>query len=154
MCVLSLTLSQEPRILLHVDLENSLTNQSPLFRTLDVQSKEGLVMTAYPDMFYGISKVHYNRDKTHIVSVKVRQIKDGKIGPERQIKEENIGEERVWMRARVVSAIEKGLRFWTLFKDTSRKWRVGEEVSILRVKYLRTHPNDVTSDDLGVRETF
>lgn len=117
--------------------------QNPFIRTLEVQTEEGLDMTAYPDEFYGISRVHYNRDKTHIVSVKVCQVKDGKFG-----------KEKVWRRARVVSAIEKGLRFWTLLKDSSRKWRVGEEVSILRVKYLRTHPNDEPSDDLGALDTF
>jgi molybdopterin biosynthesis enzyme len=88
---------------------------------------------------YGISKVKYNDERTHIVKVEVREDKG-----------ETIGSPTEWYRSQVVAAIERGTSFVTiLFRDG--KWQKGQDVHIVTVnsvKYIRTDQNQRAADNL------
>ena len=89
---------------------------------------------------YGISKVGYDDEQTHIVKVQVHEDKGDSIG---------VGEE--WARSQVVSAIERGKTFVTILKSSDDKWCKGEDVHIVTVsgiKYIRTDQNCTASDNL------
>lgn len=58
---------------------------------------------------YGISKVRYNDERTHIVKVKVHEDKGDTIGA---------GTE--WTRNQVVSAIERGKSFVTILRGADK----------------------------------
>jgi len=88
---------------------------------------------------YGISKVRYNEERTHIVKVKVHEDKGDSIG----------GAEE-WLRNQVVSAIESGKTFVTILEGNEGKWRKGQDVHIIIVngiKYIRTDKNRKASDN-------
>jgi len=89
---------------------------------------------------YCISAVRYNEDETHIVKVKVHTDEGDTIG--------NVSE---WERESVVSAIERGNTFITIFKNTEGKWGKGQEVHTIKVngkKFIRTDKNTTASDNL------
>lgn len=88
---------------------------------------------------YGISKVRYNKDHTHIEKVKVHEDKGEELGPEEE-----------WTRAQVVSAIDKETTFVTIIKK-DQQWSKGQKVDIIivnKVKYIRTDKNSKESDNL------
>jgi hypothetical protein len=88
---------------------------------------------------YGISKVRYNSEHTHIVKVEVREDKGDKFGP---------AEERT--RSQVISAIERGKSFVTILKGTDG-WKKGQDVhsiTVNGVKYIRTDKNRKAADNL------
>lgn len=90
---------------------------------------------------YCLSAVRYNTEHTHIV--KVRCYPD--LG-------ENLGDLREWTRSEVVTAIERGSSFITIYKNLEEKWSKGEEVRPITVngtKYLRTDANSRAADNLG-----
>jgi len=89
---------------------------------------------------YGISKVRYDEERTHIVKVKVREDRGDKLGPAEE-----------WARKQVVSAIEGGTTFVTILEGSDGKWKKGQEVHIITVKgvkYIRTDQNAEASDNL------
>lgn len=90
---------------------------------------------------YGISAVSYNnKKKTHIEKVKVHEDNGDTIGASSE-----------WSRTKVVSTIEKGKTFVTIFKTAEGKWNKGEDVRIVKVKgtkYIRTDSNKTESDNL------
>ena len=89
---------------------------------------------------YGISKVRYNREHTHIEKVKIHEDKG-----------ETFGTEQEAIRSRVVSAIESGTTFVTILRSSDSKWNKGQDVHIVivnGVKYLRTDQNKKASDNL------
>ena len=89
---------------------------------------------------YGISKVRYDDERTHIVKVKVREDKGDTFGPAEE-----------WPRKQVVSAIEGGTTFLTILKGSDGKWQKGQDVHIITVKgvkYIRTDQNPKAADNL------
>lgn len=89
---------------------------------------------------YGISKVRYKDERTHIAKVEVREDKGDKFGPAAE-----------WTRSDVVSAIERGKSFVTILRGADNKWRKGQDVHIITVngvKYIRTDQNRRASDNL------
>ena len=89
---------------------------------------------------YGISSVRYNDRRTHIVKVKVCEDKRDKFGDAEE-----------WSRNQVVSAMERGKTFVTIFKDADDKWSRGQDVHIITVngvKHIRTDQNRRASDNL------
>ncbi len=95
-------------------------------------------MTKWAD--YCISAVRYNEDKTHIVKVKVHSDNG-----------DTIGNSSEWKREKVVTEIEGGTIFVTIFKSTDGKWNKGQDVHIVKVngiKYIRTDKNSRASDNL------
>ncbi len=90
---------------------------------------------------YGISAVRYNSERTHIQKVEVREDQDDKFGPAQE-----------WTRTQVVTAIERGISFVTILRDSERRWQQGQAVHIVTVngaKYLRTDQNSTARDNLG-----
>ena len=95
---------------------------------------------------YGISKVEYNKEHTHIVRVLVHEDKGDKIG---------LGEE--WIRTKVVSSIDNGKSFVTILKNKEGNWGRGEDVRVITVKgtkYIRTDQNSKEFDNLGELPEF
>lgn len=89
---------------------------------------------------YGISKVRYDSEQTHIVKVQVHEDKGDTFGAAAE-----------WPRSRVVSAIERGTTFVTILKGADGKWQKGQDVHIITVdgvKYIRTDQNRRASDNL------
>ena len=89
---------------------------------------------------YGISKVRYNAERTHITKVKVHEDKG-----------DTIGSAAEWTRNQVVSAIEGGKSFVTILQGNDNKWKKGQDVHIITingVKYIRTDQNRRASDNL------
>ncbi|MCI0728579.1 MAG: DUF3892 domain-containing protein [Chloroflexi bacterium] len=94
-------------------------------------------MTKWAD--YGIAKVRYNAERTHITKVEVREDKG-----------DTLGSPEEWTRSQVVQAIERGKTFVTILQ-ASGKWSKGRDVHIITVngvKYLRTDQNRKESDNL------
>jgi hypothetical protein len=95
---------------------------------------------------YGISKVEYNKEWTHINRVLVHEDKGDSIG---------YGIE--WARSKVVSLIESGKTFVTITKNNEANWNRGEDVRIITVKstkYIRTDKNSTEADNLGKLPEF
>ena len=89
---------------------------------------------------YGIPKVRYNDERTHIAEVKVHEDKGDAFG--------GAGE---WSRNQVVSALERGKSFITILKGTGGKWQKGQDVHVIAVngmEYIRTDQNHKASDNL------
>ena len=89
---------------------------------------------------YGISKVRYNGERTHIVKVEVREDTGDTLGAATE-----------WTRSQVVSAIDKGNSFVTILLGSDNKWRKGQDVhtvTVNGVKYLRTDRNSRAADNL------
>lgn len=89
---------------------------------------------------YGISKVRYNVERTHIMKVKVHEDKGDSIGVATE-----------WTRNQVVSVIEGGKSFVTILQDSDGRWRKGQDIHIITVnsvKYIRTDQNRTASDNL------
>lgn len=59
---------------------------------------------------YGISKVRYDQQGTHILKVEVREDKG-----------DSFGSAVEWLRTRVVSAVERGETFVTILKNSDNK---------------------------------
>lgn len=94
-------------------------------------------MIEQPVIRYGISKVHYdgahNIDRVMVHKVEGRTVQPG----------------REYSRADVVSRIEDGDRFVTLPVLNRRRVRFGQDVRVLRKKYIRSDPNGTDSDNLA-----
>ena len=89
---------------------------------------------------YGIFKVRYNSEHTQIVKVETREDKGDKFG---RVEE--------WTRNHVVSEIERGKSFVTIFLDSDNNWEEGQDVHIIPVngvKYVRTDKNSKAADNL------
>ncbi len=89
---------------------------------------------------YGISKVQYSQQRTHIVKVEVREDKGDSFGAAMERS-----------RSQVVAAIERGETFVTILKNSSNEWKKGQDVHVISVngvKYIRTDQNRRESDNL------
>jgi len=95
---------------------------------------------------YCISAVRYDNKKTHIDKVEVREDLGDKVGAPEE-----------WSREKVVSALENGDEFVTIFKNNKGNYDKGQKVEIIKVntkKYIRTNRNKVASDNLENLPTF
>jgi len=95
---------------------------------------------------YGISKVRYNQQRTHIVKVLVHELRM-----------EFAGAGQEWTRTQVVDAIEDGETFVTILKQSGGVFRRGEDVHVVMingVKYIRTDQNRTPTDNLGSLPEF
>jgi hypothetical protein len=89
---------------------------------------------------YGISKVRYNDDHSHIEKVKVHRDNG-----------DSIGSPEEWSRSSVVSAIGNGNTFVTILESSDNKWTRGQDVHIVTIngiRYIRTDQNRKASDNL------
>ncbi len=89
---------------------------------------------------YGISRVGYNDQRTHIVKVELYEDKG-----------DSLGSAEVWSRDQVVSAIGRGKTFVTILRASDGNWMKGQEVHTVTVngtKYIRTDQNQQASDNL------
>ncbi len=90
---------------------------------------------------YLISRVTLNARGTHIETVTVHQ----DLGS-------TVGAGTVWTRAAVVTAIERGYTFATIYKDAAGTWRYGAKVEVVVIrgeKFIRTDRDYTTADNLG-----
>ncbi len=95
-------------------------------------------MTVWAD--YGISKVRYNSERTHIVKVMAHQDNGSSMGTGTEM-----------TRSQVVAAIERGTTFVTILRASDGKWNKGQDVhtvTVNGVKYIRTDGNSRASDNL------
>ena len=95
---------------------------------------------------YGISKVKYNSDRTHISAVTVHADQGDTISSGSQ-----------WSRSQVVDALGHGRSFVTILEGTNGKWRKGQDIHTVvvnNVKYIRTDQNRRSSDNLGSLPEF
>ncbi len=89
---------------------------------------------------YLISAVRFNAAETHIDKVRTHADNDSSIGSAVDIE-----------RSTVVSRIEAGNTFETIYKDTDGKWKRGKRVKIVvinGVKYIKTYADNTTRDNL------
>lgn len=94
---------------------------------------------------YCISAVRYDSEGKHIDRVRVHTDTG-----------DAIADPTEWLRSSVVSTIENGHTFITIFKNDG-KWSKGASVGIINVngkKYLRTDRDSKSSDNLGNLPTF
>ena len=90
---------------------------------------------------YCISAVRYNSEHTHIVKVNACDDKG-----------DSLGSSSEWARTQVVSTLEAGKTFVTIYKGEDGKYKKGEDVRIIPfngVKYIRTDANSKAADNLG-----
>jgi len=79
---------------------------------------------------YYVEKVKYSRDHSHIVWVLVRQDKDGKLQPGKNM-----------LRKTMLGLIKTGKQFMTIYRTEEGKYRKGEKVTLIQVKgvdFMRT----------------
>jgi Protein of unknown function (DUF3892) len=95
-------------------------------------------MTKWAD--YLISAVSFNYAHTHIDKVRAH-VDNG----------DSVGTAKDYDRQTVVSAIEKGTTFMTIFKGTDGQWKKGMAVFIVPiggVKYIKTVADNTKVDNL------
>lgn len=95
---------------------------------------------------YLISAVRYNEAETHIEKVRVHSDNG-----------ESVGSASEWTRAEVVSRLEAGYSFVTIFKKSDGNWRKGATVRIVVIhgeKFIRTDADQTKEDNLGSLPRF
>lgn len=95
---------------------------------------------------YLISAVRYDPTHNYISDLMVRQDSEDSVGPS-----------SIWTRNQVVSSIERGYTFVSIYKRRDGKWYKGEDVRVIEidgVKYLRTDSNHTKQDNLGELPEF
>lgn len=86
-----------------------------------------------------ITSVRYNKEKSHIEFVKVREEKEGKVGAP-----------RIVSRAFVADLIRlRKASFQTRVKNSNNKWSLGSSVHLIDGEYLTTDKNNTKLDNLG-----
>lgn len=89
---------------------------------------------------YYIEKVRYNKGRTRIVWVSVRQESDAKLGGAYNM-----------VRQKMVSLLHAGKLFMTIFRNPEGKYRKGRSISVIQVKgseYIRTDQETMGKDQL------
>lgn len=95
-----------------------------------------------------ITEVRYNKDKSHIKFVKVRERKQGENGIQ-------IGSPRIVSRAFVADLIRLGkVSFQTNTKTNNGQWKKGAEVLLFGQEFLTTDRNKTERDNLGELPEF
>jgi hypothetical protein len=93
-----------------------------------------------------ITKVRYNAAGTHIDAVKARSDNGTALGEEQQ-----------FSRQQVVSSIEAGTSFITVYTGSDNNWKKGAPVDVVLidyVKFLKTEADKTKRDNLGNLPTF
>lgn len=92
---------------------------------------------------YLIYQVRYNAEHTHIDEVKYRVLtNDGKVS----------GHQGAFRRQEVVSQIETGIIFYTIFDKDEKSWTKGAPVTTVEIKgtkYIKTVRDATEQDNLG-----
>jgi len=89
---------------------------------------------------YLISAVRFNAAETHIDRVRTHTDNDDSIGSAVEME-----------RTTVVSRIEAGYTFETIYRSTDGKWQRGKRVKIIvinGIKYIKTYADNTTRDNL------
>jgi hypothetical protein len=89
---------------------------------------------------YGISKVRYNAQHTHIDKVLAHPDNGDSIGPSSE-----------QTRQDIIAAIKKGITFVTIILSSEGKWSKGQPVYIIKingVEYIKTVDNGEEKDNL------
>lgn len=89
---------------------------------------------------YLISAVKYDHDHKHIDKVKVHEDKG-----------DSVGEPKIDTRMEVVSVINKGFTFVTIYKNDQGSWNKGQKVFVVTInnkKYIKTVDNEKEEDNL------
>jgi len=97
---------------------------------------------------YLISAVRYETSSTgrHISQLRVHT--DGA---------ESVGQATTWTKNQVVTSINAGQRFKTIYKTADDKWHMGEDVRVVVIdgeSFLRTDANKIKADNLGELPEF
>ncbi len=89
---------------------------------------------------YYVEKVRYSRSRNRIIWVSVRQDSGNKLSSAYNM-----------VRKQMMTFIEEGKEFMTIFRSTTGKYRKGKKLNLTRVKggeYLRTDESKVALDKL------
>ena len=89
---------------------------------------------------YYIEKVRYNKDHTRIIWVSVREDSDKKLGGPYNM-----------VRKKMVSLMNAGKQFMTIFRNEEGKYRKGTKITVIKVKgidYIRTDQEAQEKDQL------
>lgn len=95
---------------------------------------------------FTISAVSYNAEKEHIEKV-TTMIDNG----------ENLGSPEIVARSTVVSNLERGFSYVTIYKSNDGKWKRGDNVEVVIInnnKFIRTDGNRIAKDNLGELPEF
>jgi hypothetical protein len=95
---------------------------------------------------YLISKVEYNVKDTHIVKV-LSHPDEG----------ENVGTGLEVTRSTVVSRLDNGSTYMTIYKNPDGTWKKGAPVRVVKIdgdKYIRTDADNTKKDNLGALPRF
>ncbi|MGK0468468.1 DUF3892 domain-containing protein [Clostridium sp.] len=97
---------------------------------------------------YLISEVHYKETEKYknIEKVKVHEDNDS-----------SVSAGSIWTREKVITSIDQGYSFCTIYKNVQGKWTKGakvEKILIDGVYYLRTDANKVKEDNLDKLPEF
>lgn len=89
---------------------------------------------------YLISAVKYNTEHTHITHLRAHEDTG-----------ESVGEGKTYTRQTIVDAINKGITYCTIYKNSNGTWKKGQMVYVIKVKgvsYLKTVDNGKEADNL------
>jgi len=89
---------------------------------------------------YLISEVRFNDEETHIVKVKVHPDNGDKVGSWTE-----------WTRQEVISSIDAGYTFATIYKGSNGNWNLGAHIitiTIEGVRYIKTQADTTKKDNL------
>jgi hypothetical protein len=89
--------------------------------------------------FY-VEKVHFTKDHNHIMRVLVRQDSESKLSKPADM-----------ARKQILSNIQSGKRFMTIFRNENGKYRRGQRITSVHVngeEFLRTDRNVINQDHL------
>lgn len=95
---------------------------------------------------YLISAVRYNASGTHIDAVRVHADNGSSVGPGSTM-----------TRSRVVTLLQTGSTFCTIFKSADDQWRRGADVRVVDIdgeKFIKTQPDRTKQDNLGELPRF
>lgn len=95
-------------------------------------------MTKWAD--YLISAVRYNAEHTHITHLYAHEDTG-----------ECVGMGEIYLRQVIIEAINKGITFYTIYKNSDGKWSKGQKVFVIKVNgvsYLKTVDNGKAEDNL------
>lgn len=95
---------------------------------------------------YLISAVRYNQEETHIVKVRSHRDNGDSVGPASEIE-----------RMTVVSRLDDGYTYATIYTGSNGKWRLGANVRKVVIdghSYIRTDADRIKQDNLGELPRF
>lgn len=91
--------------------------------------------------YFGISRVRYDHDHTHIDRV-VKHL----------INEVGIFDGRMASRYEIISNLHNGVAFKTMTLAANNTWNIGDDLNIVMIEgteYIKTQANSIPCDSLG-----